>query len=353
MKIRHIEAIYPRWTRQPQAWQKHFWQIVVRVDSDLGISGLGYGGGGPPAVEVINRHLRHVIDGFPVDSIDDIGRAWDRMYRQSLPYGRRGIAMMALSGVDLALWDLLGKACRQPVYELLGGRRKNDIRAYATTYGRDRFAHCRDLGYTAVKFGAPRPEQTTDVDEAAETAAHLRALLGPAAMVMADYYMAWDVETAQRMAAALGPHGVDWIEDVATPDHLDELALLRGRIKPVRLAGGEHEFSHHDFRHIARAGALDLWQPDLTWCGGITEARRILALADEHDIPVVLHRGGEIWGLHFIAATGCPDLAETMPHRWDTPFDQLWLDEPVVHDGVIAPLDRPGFGVRLNESMLP
>ncbi|MAE63535.1 MAG: hypothetical protein CMJ18_04625, partial [Phycisphaeraceae bacterium] len=193
MKIQNVAAVYPRWTRQPQAWQKHFWQIVVRVDSDLGISGLGYGGGGPPAVEVVNRHLRHVIDGCRVDSIDDISRAWDRMYRQSLPYGRRGIAMMALSGVDLALWDLFAKASNLPVYELLGGIRKTSIRAYATTYGRDRFEQCRDFGYTAVKFGAPDPQQTTDVEEATRTAARLRTLLGPDAMIMADYYMAWDI----------------------------------------------------------------------------------------------------------------------------------------------------------------
>ena len=98
--------------------------------------------------------------------------------------------------------------------------------------------------------------------------------------------------------------------------------------------------------------ALDIWQPDITWCGGITETLRILDIAREHDIPVVPHRGGEIWGLHVMAATDCDDLAETHPARWIDSTDELWLDEPRVVDGHIAPPDRPGFGVVLNEAML-
>ena len=123
-------------------------------------------------------------------------------------------------------------------------------------------------------------------------------------------------------------------------------------MKPVLIAGGEHEFTQYGFADVARAGALDLWQPDLTWCGGITAGIRILELARRHDIPVAPHRGGEVWGLHFIVATECEDMAETMPERWQEPRDLLWFNEPEADRGFIEPSDAPGFGVKLNEAML-
>ena len=125
------------------------------------------------------------------------------------------------------------------------------------------------------------------------------------------------------------PYGLYWFEDVLTPDDLPEIADLRPVVKPVLLAGGEHEFTRHGFEDVARTGALDVWQPDITWCGGMTAGLRILDLAEQTGgVRVVPHRGGEIWGLHFIAATACEDLAETHPNRWQEGADTLWLDEP-------------------------
>ena len=134
-----------------------------------------------------------------------------------------------------------------------------------------------------------------------------------------------------------------WVEDVTTPDHLEEQAALREIIHPINLAGGEHEFTRFGFAQIAKAGALDIWQPDVAWCGGITETLRILELAQEHSVPVVPHRGGEIWGLHVIAATDCEDLAETHPERWEESADELWLDEPRVVDGYPHALGPTGL----------
>ena len=164
--------------------------------------------------------------------------------------------------------------------------------------------------------------------------------------------MSWDSEVTSEMARRLAPYNLYWFEDVLTPDDLPEVAALRPLVKPVNLAGGEHEFTHHGFRAIAGAGALDIWQPDITWCGGITAALRVLDLAGDAGVKVVPHRGGEVWGLHFIAATGCDDLAETHPNRWQEDSETLWLAEPISQDGYITPPDRPGFGVVLNEAML-
>ncbi len=347
MKITDVRAAYPvRKRHGTGAWQEYYWQIVVRVETDVGVVGYGYGGGGEPGQLIVNGHLRDVLLGTTIGCVDDIRDTWDRLYFKSLPYGRNGIVLMALSGIDLALWDLLGKAEGQPVYELIGGLKKKTVRAYAT--GGDP-ARIRDLGYTAVKC-SHQWQRDADYDMAAAQAARVREMFGRDALLMFDSYMSWSAEVALRMRDLLDEYEPYWFEDLITPDHLDELAALRPRLAPVLLAGGEHDFSHHAFRTIARAGALDLWQPDITWCGGITAGLRILELARAHDVAVCPHRGGEIWGLHLVAATGCLDLAETHPGRWDDPDDLILLDEPVVSGGEIAPPARPGFGVTLKSA---
>ncbi len=344
MKITDVKAVYPSWKKKGTgAWQEYYWQIVVRIETDAGVVGYGYGGGGEPGKLIVNGHLRDALLGRTIGHVDDIRDIWDHLYTKSLPYGRGGIVIMALSGIDLALWDLLGKAEGQPVYELIGGLKKKTVRAYAT--GGDP-ARVRDLGYTAVKC-SHRWREDADFDGAAARAARCREMFGRDALLMFDCYMSWDAGVALRMRELLGEYEPFWFEDLITPDHLDELARLRPRLAPVLLAGGEHDFSHHAFGAIARAGALDLWQPDITWCGGITAGLRILELARAHDVSVCPHRGGEIWGLHLVAATDCLDLAETHPGRWHDPEDMILLDEPVVSAGEIAPPNRPGFGVTL------
>ena len=149
MKITEVSAVYPKWKRLPASvWQAHFWQIVVRVKADNGVVGYGYGGGGDPACLVINQHFRELVVGTEIEDVDDIRALWDRVYALSLPYGRKGLPIMALSGLDLALWDLLGKAQDRPVYDLLGGLRKPKVRGYATGGKLEQY---RDMGYTAQR----------------------------------------------------------------------------------------------------------------------------------------------------------------------------------------------------------
>ncbi len=350
LKITEVSAVYPKWQRLPQGvWQSHFWQIVVRVEADNGVVGYGYGGGGEPACLVVNQHFSALVVGSEIETVNDIRTLWDRVYALSLPYGRKGLPVMALSGLDLALWDLLGKAQGRPVYDLLGGIQKPKVRGYATG---GKLQQYRDMGYTAAKFPPGKTASEADIQQTVENARQARTLFGDDALIMTDCYMSWDFETTKVMAEALREFNFHWFEDVTTPDHLEEQAALREIIHPVNLAGGEHEFTRFGFGQIAMAGALDIWQPDIAWCGGITETLRILDLAAEYEVPVVPHRGGEIWGLHFIAATDCEDLAETHPERWEESADVLWLDEPRVIDGYLTPLDRPGFGVAINEAML-
>jgi len=349
MKITDVKAVYPKYRHLPPSWRTHFWQIVVRVDTDAGISGFGYGGGGVAGVAVVNGHLRDLLIGRQIETVADIQAAYDALYLASLPYGRKGLGVMALSGIDLALYDLLGKARDLPVCALLTDAPKRRIRAYAT--GEDA-EHYRRLGYTANKFGHRWTGAPDDYDTAARAAERARGVFGDDGLVMVDVYMSWDAEVTLGMAKRLADYNLYWFEDVLTPDDLDGQAALTDAVKPALIAGGEHEFTHYGFEQIARAGALDLWQPDITWCGGITEGLRIIEIANRVGAPVAPHRGGEVWGLHLIAGSACADLAEYHSDHIRAERDILWLNEPAPIEGYISPTDAPGFGVALNEALL-
>lgn len=348
MRITSVSAIYPNYRHVPASWRTHFWQIAVRVETDAGVTGFGYGGGGRAAVEVVNRHFAELLSGRQVDGVEDIASAWDMLYEASLPYGRKGVAVMALSGVDLALWDALGKAERKTVAELIGGVRKNRVRAYATGADTEWYA---EQGFTAHKM-PHRWSGPADYDTAAQAAEKARQSFGPDAAVMFDVYMSWDHDVTVEMAKRLREFNIHWFEDALTPDDLHGNARLRPLVKPVLIAGGEHEFTHYGFAEVARAGAYDVWQPDITWCGGITAGLRIVEIAKVAGVPVVPHRGGEVWGLHLIVATECEDFAEVLPGMRNGGRDELWVGEPVAESGYVCINDEPGFGVGLNEDLL-
>ena len=349
MRITDVKAVYPNYKHVAPSWRTHLWQIVVRVESDTGEVGFGYGGGGKAAVEIVNEHMRDLLVGRKLDDRDDIFSAWDALYYESIPYGRKGVGIMALSGIDLALWDLLAKSERVPVHAVIGPRTKGTIRAYATGGDPEWYS---EMGFTAHKFPHRWTGAPADFETAEQSAVRAREIMGPDARLMIDTYMTWDSDTTVQMGRRLAPYDIFWFEDVLTPDDLEGQAALRPLVKPTLIAGGEHEFTHIGFGDVARAGAMDLWQPDITWCGGITAGLRILDIAREHEIPVAPHRGGEVWGLHLIAASDCTDLAEVLPGMRDAPKDELWLGEPFPERGFTQPSDQPGFGVILNEELL-
>lgn len=349
MKIIDVKAVYPKYQHVVPSWRTHFWQIVVRVETDFGTVGLGYGAGGVAGVEIVNRHFRELLLGKEINNVEDVRAIWDRLYVASLPYGRKGLTIMALSGVDLALYDLLGKAERKPVYDILGGARKTKAFCYAT--GEDSEMYLQ-LGYQAHKFSHRWTGADSDYDLAIEKAGQTRELFGPEAKLMIDTYMSWDRKVTAEMGKRLAEFNIYFYEDILTPDDLEGQSEMRTLVKPALIAGGEHEFTHFGFGEVARANALGLWQPDITWCGGITAGLRIIELAKEVGVPVSPHRGGEVWGLHLVVATDCTDLAEYHSDHIRFERDNLWLDEPVPKEGYIVPSDAPGFGVILNEAML-
>jgi len=348
MKITSVKAIYPNYQHVPPSWRTHLWQIFVHIKTDTGEEGFGYGGGGKAAAAIINTHFKELLEGERLDTKNDITRIWDSLYESSIPYGRKGVAIMALSGVDLALWDALGKAEGLPVYNLIGKQQKQNVECYATGPDVEWYA---ELGFKSHKF-PHRWNGEKSYETAIESANTSRQVLGKEALVMIDTYMTWDFDVTLNMSKILNPYDIYWFEDVLTPDELDGQQRLRGKVKPTLISGGEHEFTHYGFSEIAKSKALDLWQPDITWCGGITAGLRIMKIADFHGIPVVPHRGGEVWGLHLIVASNCLNMAEILPGTREGSIDEIWTGEPRYLDGSISPTDEPGFGVSINPTFI-
>jgi L-rhamnonate dehydratase len=348
LKIKSVSAVYPNYQHTAPSWRTHLWQIIVRIETNTGQIGWGYGGGGKAAVEIVNGHFAEILVGKSFESISDISDIWDFLYTASIPYGRKGVAIMALSGVDLALFDSLAKAEMKPVANLLAGTIKDRMRCYATGPDTDYYA---ELGFTAQKF--PFQWKGNESETAGVAMGEkARSALGKDAEVMFDVYMTWNSEITLRMHNALKHVGIHWYEDILTPDDLEELSVLRTKIYPVNMAGGEHEFTAHGFADIARTKAYDIWQPDITWCGGITAGLQIVALALANNAKVVPHRGAEPWGLHLIASTACEDFAEILPGIRGDNKDDLWIGAPEPVDGYIQIEDEPGFGIKPNEDLL-
>lgn len=339
MRITGVRAVIPRGTDEPRDWRTAMAQIAVLVDSDAGLTGLGVGGGGPAGVHVVEAVLRPLLVGQDPSDIEGL---WARMYRATLPFGRKGLAVWALSGVDLALWDLAGKARGLPVWALLGGLRHPVIPAYASI-GHEVEDEAR-LGFRHVKLHMPRP--SPGVAANVEVVRRARERLGPGIALYVDAFLEWDVEATLRFADAVGSLDVGWIEEPLSPDDLEGYATLCRR-SPIPIAGGEHECGPLGFAEVIARRAHRILQPDASWCGGLTALREIFRLGHGAGLPVVPHRGAEVWGLHALAALGTEPLAES-GRPWVT-----WLrGAPPIEGGLIRPTEAPGFGVELDPAAL-
>ena len=260
--------------------------------------------------------------------------------------GRHGITIMAISGIDLSLWDLLSKSYKKPVYELIGTVKKNKIKAYAT--GHDVTSYMTE-GFSDFKL----PHRWDDEKSYAmliKKCEDIRSNIGYKGKLMIDSYMSWNSEICQNMDELLKDFKIEWFEDINTPDDLEELYELRKIIK-TKIAGGEHDMLLKNFIEISKYKSLDIWQPDITWCGGITIGLKIIQLAKENNIQVVLHRGGEVWGLHLIKSSDCDNFAEIVKIN-EEENNSLWINTPKFDDGIVYLNDNPGFGVELNEEFI-
>ena len=270
--------------------------FTVEVTTDKGIK--GYGNGGPGGGPIVMGHLAKLMMGR--DPFD-IERNWDINWRATESYGQEGVTMNAISGFDNALWDIIGKALGLPIYELLGGETKPRIPAYCT--GNDIEQHV-EHGFTRVKVAMPfgPPSGIKGMHGNVELVAHARKAVGPDGDVMCDCWMSWDEHYTIEMAKMLEPYRVKWLEEVLPPYDFEGFGRLKKEIHSTLLATGEHVYGRYGFRRLLLADGASIWQPDVTWCGGITELRRIGALAEAFDIPVIPHAGGLNGGVQWSLA---------------------------------------------------
>lgn len=318
--------------------------FTVEITTDKGIK--GYGNGGPGGGPIVTDHLTKLLlneDPFNIE------RLWDTCWRSTMHYGRMGVTMNAISGVDLALWDIIGKALNEPVYKLLGGETKPRIPAYCT--GNDLEQHI-EFGYKKLKLAIPHGPASgrEGMRQNVELVKRTRDLLGPDGEIMLDCWMAWTERYTIEMCEMLEPYRVYWVEEVLQPHDYAGFGRLNAQIKSTRIATGEHEYGRYGFRYLLESRGASIWQPDINWCGGLTELRRIGALAAAYDIPVIPHGGGLSEAVHWIMATPYAPWAELFLPAPGGPKEVYDLHEEQFNitrgpEGIYTrPHDKPGFG---------
>jgi len=323
--------------------------LVVEAEASDGTVGFAVTTGGEPGAWIVERHLARFVEG---QRATDLELMWDQMYRATLFYGRKGLVLNALSAVDLALWDLLGRLRGEPVHQLLGGAVRDELVFYATGSRPDL---AQALGFIGGKLplhhGPAEGEEgfRRNLSEL-ET---MREHVGPDFWIMWDCWMSLDLNYAVRLAHAARPHGLKWIEEALLPDDYWGYRDLRRQVPAgLLVTTGEHEATRHGFRLLLEMGCCDIIQPDVGWCGGLTELLKISALAEAHHALVVPH-GSSVYSYHFVITRHHSPFAEFLmmapeADRVVPMFTPLLLDEPVPVNGRLKLGDAPGFGVRLN-----
>jgi L-rhamnonate dehydratase len=340
--------------------RKHFGidaigSVVVEVETYGGVVGVGVSIGGPPACFIIEEHLSRFVEGQDCRNVELM---WEQMFRGSLNYGRKGLPLQAISAVDIALWDAIGKHKGEPVYNLLGGKTKERLPMYATSTRPDL---SKKMGFKGGKIPLPYGPADGDAGMRAniEHIKRVRESVGVDFPLMIDCWMSltvpYTVELARRIDREV-PGGVKWIEEHLPPDDYDGYEQVKKMCGGTTMfTCGEHEYTRYGFRTLLERKCADVLQPDIAWVGGITESRRIVAMAAAFDIPVIPH-GSSVFSYHLqFAFQNCPmgELIVLSPDAdrvWPL-FGNLFTDEPLPVDGYITLTDKPGFGVTLNKDV--
>ncbi|MGH9632605.1 MAG: L-rhamnonate dehydratase [Bryobacteraceae bacterium] len=323
--------------------------LVVEVEASDGTVGFGVTTGGEIGAFIVEKHLARFLEG---QRVTDIEVMWDQMFNATLFYGRKGIVLNTISGVDLALWDLLAKTRDEPVYQLLGGPVRDALQFYATGTRPDL---AREMGFLGGKMPLRHgpAEGSEGLRNNVQLLEEMRGRVGEDFWLMLDCWMGLDLDYATRLAHAAGNCRLKWLEECLPPDDYWGYAELRRRLPPNLLVStGEHEATRWGFRLLLDMGCCDIIQPDVGWCGGITELLKISALADAHGVLVVPH-ASSVYSYHFVLTRHNSPFTEFLmmapeADRIVPMFHPLLLDEPLPVKGRMKVPDRPGFGVRLN-----
>ncbi|MCZ6794017.1 MAG: twin-arginine translocation signal domain-containing protein [Planctomycetota bacterium] len=345
VEVANPMSIYPKYKpRRSLFMADDLGPEAVEITTDRGIRGIGFGG--PGAGFVVEKHLTKLLLGEDPFNVE---RLWDILWRSTLYYGRKGLVVHAISAVDLALWDIVGQALGQPIYKLLGGAARPRIPAYCT--GNDIEQHV-EFGFKKLKLAIPHgpADGREGMRKNVDLVKRAREALGPDGEIMLDCWMAFTERYTVELAKMLEPYRVYWMEECLPPDDYAGFRRLNRAVRSTRIVTGEHEYTRYGFRLLLEYEAAAIWQPDMNWCGGLTELRRIGALAAAHDIPVILHGGWRGGGPHYILATPNSPWCETfMPPPGGPPevYRRFEEENGVTRgpEGIyVRPADRPGFG---------
>ncbi|MCA3261657.1 MAG: mandelate racemase/muconate lactonizing enzyme family protein [Telmatospirillum sp.] len=386
MKITHVDPILLRGTQSydagsgaQEATDNGDWQLIVKISTDAGLTGWAdIETLGPAAVAIIAGHGMSIM-GFKTlgelligqDPLDT-DRVWERLYVGSAYYGRRGIAMQCISAIDNALWLIRAQAAGVSLAQLLGGRRHDRVTAYASTLFRETPLGMEEAargyvekGFTAVKFGWGVFGEDEGRDR--ELVAAARAALGPSRQLLVDpgwYPAGWreperfrprSRRDAIHLCEWLADYKVGWVEDFIHPERFEEYTAVRAA-SPVPLAAGEQVATVWDFERFIGMGAVDIIQPDLSRCGGLTVAREVVHMAAKANIDLVPHS----WLTHLLTGYSL-QLIATLPRAPLVEFNvsQSALTRGIAQapfklaaDGTIAIPDAVGIGVAVDEDFI-
>ncbi|NKB77933.1 MAG: mandelate racemase/muconate lactonizing enzyme family protein [Gammaproteobacteria bacterium] len=349
-----------------QGWVKQRAATLVRITANNGTTGWGEAftqGLEPP--EIAAAAIEHALKPLILDQ-DPLQPAvlWQKMYVQTRDFGRKGSVVSAISAVDTALWDLMGKFYEQPISKLLGGAFRDKVQPYATGFYRikgkgesqrlaeEAIAH-KEAGFTAMKvklgFGV--------TDDISVMQAISEALNDPSIELMVDTNHGYGRSEALVLGKELEQYNLRWYEEPVVPEDVDGYVELRSKLT-IPIAGGENEHTPFGFANLMKAGALDVAQPDVGSCGGITAIRDITAIAHAHGVAVNPH----VWGSAIAQAASLQVIASLpVPHaslfakepvleydRSDHPFRQHLVEQPwSVKEGMINLPKGPGLGIEV------
>lgn len=344
--------------------------VFVEIETDEGTKGIGESYWGPGVKETI-RHLESVLIGEDPQNIDYL---YQRMIRALSGAGSTGgTAVTAISGIEIALWDLKGKLLNTPVYNLLGGKYRDKIRLYADCGqpGTDpekwieRANLAASKGFTAVKFDIdhinetdswPLDQQTPltneDLELTIELVSLLRKNLQPEIDIAIDCHWSFNFPDAIKIIKALEPFNLLWLEDPIPPDNIDVLMDLTSMSK-IPICSGENHYTRHGFREMITKRAVNIVQPDIPKCGGLLEAKKIADLADIYYMPFAAHNVSSPLGT-IAAAHVCSTMRNFLAlefHGQDLPWwhDLCTTSKEVVSQGFITLPNSPGLGIELDE----
>jgi L-rhamnonate dehydratase len=343
--------------KDSQAAYRFFSWLVVEIETDTGLMGIGNAGLSADVTKlIIDSKLKGLLIGEDPMNTEYL---YEKMYRSSVAYGRKGAVLAAISALDIALWDIKGLAANQPVFKLLGGRTKEYIPTYySRLYTRNpeslqqEAAWYKSQGFTGMKLrcGYPLTEGQAGLKKNVEMVKLVRETVGDDVDVMLEAYMGFDFPYAKQLLKALEPYNLRWVEELLLPDEIHLFSKLK-QYTSIPLSGGEHEYTRYGFYDLLKSDALDIFQFDTNRVGGFTEAQKICTLAQMHGVEVIPH-GGQMHNLHLVMSSFAAPMAEYFPKtEIEVGNEMFWYifdGEAIAENGKLQLDDnKPGMGLTL------